>query len=148
MDNELTRNKKAYFDYEILEKYDAGIILKGYEVKSIRQRKVNLRGSYVSFRNGEAWLMNVTIAPYQPKNEPEESGLRQLKLLLNKREIAKLIHQSEVPGMTVVPLRIFLKNHRIKIEIGLARGKKSFDKRETIKKREALREVARRFKKH
>ena len=118
MDKEILRNKKAYFNYEILETFDAGIILKGYEVKAIRAKKINLGGSYVSFHNGEVWLENATIAPYQPKNQPVESiesGSRKRKLLLNKREIAKLIIRCETPGVTAIPLRIFLQDQKIKI---------------------------------
>lgn len=143
---ELMRNKKAFFDYEILEEFQAGIVLKGYEAKAIRSKKVNLKGGYVSFRNDEAWLTNIQIDPYQPKNQPEADPKAPHKLLLEKREIAKLISQAETTGITVIPLKLILKNNRIKIVIGLCRGKKKFDKRETIKKRELDREIKRRIK--
>ncbi|KKT74022.1 MAG: SsrA-binding protein [Candidatus Peregrinibacteria bacterium GW2011_GWA2_44_7] len=143
---EITRNKKAFFDYEILEMIEAGILLKGYETKSIRANKINLKGGYVTFRNEEAWLEQVDISPYQPKNQPEENTKKPRKLLLNKREIVKLVGQSETPGLTVVPLKVILNHNRIKIIIGLCRGKKQFDKRETIKKRATDRELRRTVK--
>lgn len=144
---ELARNKKAYFDYEVLETYTAGLVLQGHEVKSIRNHQINLKGGHVSFKNNEAWLENVQIAPYQPKNQHEEGNeKRKRKLLLQKREIAKLENQSEAAGITIVPLRVFLKNQRIKIEIGLCRGKKQYDKRETIKKKSLDRELKRSIK--
>lgn len=149
MNSELLRNKKAYFNYEILQTYDAGIVLKGYEVKAIREKKINLSAAYVSFRNGEVWLENAPIAAYQPKNQPapsEESGVGKVKLLLNKREIAKLIPQCETPGVTAVPLRIFIQNQRLKLTLGVGRGKKQHDKRATIKKREEQRQMMKKFR--
>ncbi|MFA5842811.1 MAG: SsrA-binding protein SmpB [Candidatus Gracilibacteria bacterium] len=146
MDIELTKNKKAYFDYEVVDTYDAGIVLKGYEAKSIRAGKMQLKGGFISFRNEEAWMENVLISPYQPKNQPEESGQRRLKLLLQKKQILKIINQSEEAGMTVIPLKAIVKDHRIKIVIGLCRGKKKFDKRESIKKRELDRSTRHQFK--
>ncbi len=140
---ELIRNKKAYFDYEILAKYDAGIALHGYEAKAVRQKKVNLKSGYVSIRDGEAWLENVQIDPYQPNNQTDENRKRKRKLLLNRREIDKITPQSETPGITIVPLKIFLKNNRVKVCIGICRGKKKYDKRETIKKREMDRALRR-----
>lgn len=143
---ELAKNKKAYFDYEVVDTYDAGIVLKGYEAKAIRTGKIQLKGGFISFRNEEAWMENVTISPYQPKNQPEESGQRKRKLLLQKKQILKIITQSEEAGMTVIPLKAIAQNHRIKIVIGLCRGKKKFDKRESIKKRELDRATQHRFK--
>jgi len=105
-----------------------------------------LKGGHISFRNGEAWLENVEIQAYQPKNQSLENLKRKRKLLLRRKEIDKLEHHSETPGITVIPLRVFLSNHRIKFEIGVCRGKKQHDKRETIKKRELDREMRRRMK--
>ena len=143
---EIIKNKKAYFDYEILAKYDAGLMLRGHEVKAIRAKKVNLKSGYVSIKNNEAWLENVQIDPYQPANQPEENRKRKRKLLLNRREIDKITPQSETPGITLVPLKIFSQNNRIKIQIGICRGKKKHDKRATIKKRELDRELKKKFK--
>jgi SsrA-binding protein len=143
---ELAKNKKAFFDYEILDTFDAGAILHGYEVKSIRAKQINLKGGHVSIRNGEAWLENVQIAAYQPKNQPEENGKRKRKLLLNRKEIDKLEHQTKSPGVTIVPLKVFLLNHRIKIQIGVCRGKKQHDKRESIKKKDIERDLRQRMK--
>lgn len=151
MDSEILRNKKAYFNYEVLDTYDAGMVLHGYEVKAVRQKHINLGGSYVSIHNGEVWLENATIAPYQPKNQPPqtiENGSRKRKLLLNKREIIKLITQSEAPGTTVIPLKIFLQDQRIKLTIGVCRGKKQHDKRASIKKREEQRQMMQKFRNH
>lgn len=149
MANEFARNKKATFDYEILETFTAGVVLAGHEVKSVRLKQVNLRGSYVTLSNGEAWIHHMNITPYQPKNDPEkklESGLRKRKLLLNKREIDRLLSHSEVAGVTIVPLKLFEQNHRIKLDIGAGRGKKKYDKRETIKKRDLDRQLKKNFK--
>src|SRR3989339_941997 len=138
---ELIRYKKAYFDFEILETYEAGLVLRGYEVKAIRHKNINLKGGYILFKHGEAWVENIDIGAYQAKNQPPEDTHHPRKLLLKKAEIAKLLAHSESPGLTVVPLRILLKNNRIKLEIGLCRGKKKYDKRDTIKKRDLDREI-------
>lgn len=143
---ELAKNKKAFFDYEILETIESGIVLDGYEVKAIRLKQLNLKGGYVSIHNGEAWLENVLIATYQPKNQPTENGKRKRKLLLKRKEIDKLENQAKTPGVTLVPLKVFLKNHRAKLEIGVCRGKKQHDKRETIKHRDLDRELRRQIK--
>lgn len=146
---ELVKNKKATFDYEILETFHAGLMLEGHEVKSIRLKQVNLRGSHVSFSNGEAWVNHMNITPYQPKNDPEKklnSGLRKRKLLLNKKEIAKLIAHTETPGVSVIPLKLILEKNKIKLVIGVGRGKKKFDKRESIKKRSLDRQLKKSFK--
>lgn len=143
---EIIRNKKAFFDYEILERFEAGMVLYGYEVKAVRNKKIDLKGSYVSLHRGEAWLENVHIGPYQPKNQPAETmenPKRKRKLLLNKKEIDTLQNQADVAGNTIIPLRVFIKNHRLKVEIGIGRGKKRYDKRETIKKRELDRSLRR-----
>ena len=143
---EFAKNRKAFFDYEILDKYEAGIVLKGYEVKSIRNGRLNLKGGYVTLRDGEAWLTNIEIQPYQMANQDVENLKRKRKLLLNKREIAKLEHHSNTPGTTIVPLRMFLKGRTIKVQLGVCRGKKQHDKRNVIKNRDLDRELRRRLK--
>lgn len=140
----ITTNKKAYFDYEILETYEAGIELLGYEVKSIKTGHINLTGAYVLIRNHEAYLLNADVPPYQPKNTPVDyDPQRTRRLLLRREEIKELIGRTHQKGLTIVPLKAYNKGRRLKIEIGLARGKKKSDKREMIKKREAQREMDR-----
>ncbi len=135
-------NKKAYFNYEIKEKFQAGIVLIGQEVKSIRLGRVGLAGSFVVFRNGELYLIGTKIPAYQPKNagatyNPE----RDRKLLLNKSEINYLIGKSSERGLTLIPIKVYTENNKIKLEFGVARGKKKYDKKESIKKREDQREI-------
>ena len=140
-------NRKAYFDYEILEKFEAGLVLSGAEVKSIRGGRMNLAGSYVNFHNGEPYLVGASIAPYQPKNQPPDyDPSRSRKLLLNKKEIDHLLGKTKQKGLTLVSLKVYNKGRRIKIEIGLARGKKQYDKREAISKKEAARKIERELK--
>ncbi len=141
-------NKKAYFDYEILEKFEAGIVLTGSEVKSIKTGTVSLQGSYVVIdKKGEVFLIGANIPPYQPQNElTSYDNERSRKLLLKKREIEYLIGKSRERGLTLIPLRVYTKNAKIKLEFGIAKGKKTFDKRETIKKRETKREIERELK--
>lgn len=137
-------NRKVLHDYEILEKYEAGLVLVGHEVRSIRNGRISLQGSYVVIRNNEAWLLNANIPPYQAKNTPEKyDPIRSRKLLLNKREIRSLIGKTQQKGLTLAPLRVYNKRGRLKLEFGLGRGKKQYDKRETIKKREFMREKQR-----
>lgn len=143
----ISDNRQARFLYEILESYEAGIVLAGTEVKSIRAGKVNLRDGYAMVRNGEAWLLNVHISPYQAggthfNHEPR----RTRKLLLHKKEINRLIGQVEQKGLTLVPLKMYFKGGRVKVSIGLAKGKKLHDKRESIKRREDKRAMARALK--
>ena len=140
-------NKKAYFEYEILERYDAGLKLFGHEVKSIIHKGVNLAGAFIIIRGGEAYLINFLIPPYQPKNTPVnyEEG-RTIKLLLTKTELNHLIGVAEMKGLTLIPLKLYNKNKRIKVEIGVARHKKLHDKRATIKQRETEREIDRTLK--
>ncbi|TSC75858.1 MAG: SsrA-binding protein [Parcubacteria group bacterium Gr01-1014_30] len=143
----LAENKKAYFNYEILEKFEAGISLLGQEVKSIKTRGVNLAGSYVVLRNNEAFWVGAKISPYQPKNAPADyNPERSRKLLLKKKEIKYLTGKAQQKGLTLLPLKVYTKVARIKLEFGLARGKKKFDKKELIKKREADREIQRALK--
>ena len=139
-----SENKKAGFDYEILEKFEAGLVLVGTEVKSIRGGHIALAGSYVVLRNEEAFLIGAKIPAYQPKNAPDGyNPERQRKLLLSKKEINYLIGKSNMRGFSLVPLKIYSKDARIKLEFGLAKGKKKFNKKEKIKKRDIEREVNR-----
>ena len=141
-------NKKAYFDYEILETYEAGIELFGFEVKSIKTGRLNLTGTFVVIKNEEAWLLNANIPAYQPQNSPPDYNPdRSRRLLLHKSEIKELIGKSVQKGLTLVPLRVYTKKNRIKILVGLGRYKKKIDKREDIKKREAARDIERATKK-
>ncbi|WP_036484806.1 SsrA-binding protein SmpB [Myxosarcina sp. GI1] len=142
-------NRQARYLYEILETYEAGIALVGTEVKSIRAGKVNLRDGYAFIRQGEAWLSNVHISPYKAGGEHFNHEPRRVrKLLLHRREINKLIGQVEQQGLTLVPLKMYFKKGRVKVSIGLAKGKKLYDKRETIKRRQDEREMARAVKKY
>jgi SsrA-binding protein len=141
------KNKKAYYDYEILEKYEAGIELKGTEVKSLREGKANLRDSFVRIENGEAFLFNAYIAPYTHGNLFNHEPTRKRKLLLHKSEIKRLFGKTQEKGLTIVPLRMYFNSRgKVKVEIALVRGKKKFDKRETIKRRELEREARKAMK--
>ncbi len=143
----LIQNKKAYFDYEIVEKYEAGIELLGFEVKSLKKGQGSLIGSYVIVRGKEAFIMNMNIPPYQPANTPADyNPLRNRKLLLTKDEIESLEKAEVQKGLTIAPLSVYNKGNKLKIELGIARGKKKFDKRESIKKRETDIEIRREFK--
>lgn len=145
----LIQNKKAHFDYEILEKFTAGIELLGFEVKALRGKAGSLEGAYVTVRGGEAYLMHATIPPWQPNNTPKDyDPARNRKLLLTKKEIAKLAATESKKGLTIVPISMYNHSRKIKVEIGIARGKKQFDKRETTKKRETDREIRRVMKEH
>ena len=142
-----TENRKAYFDYEILEKFEAGLVLKGAEVKSIKNGRVNLTGSYVNLHNSELYLIGAYIAPYQPKNQPADyDPARSKKLLLRKKEISYLTGKIKQKGLTLIPLKVYNKGRRVKLEFGLARGKKQYDKRDTISRREINREIDRKTK--
>lgn len=140
----LALNKRALYDYEILETWTAGLILTGAEVKSARQGEVSLKGAYVTFQGGEAWVIGAHISPYKKagliKNyEPTQRR----KLLLRQTELERIFGLKTQKGLTVVPLKLYTKNHRIKLEIGLGRGRKKADKREVIKKRDIEREMRR-----
>ena len=140
----LSENKKAYYDYEILEKFEAGLVLQGQEVKSIKGGHISLSGSYVIFRQEEPYLIGAKIPAYQPKNAPTDYNPERLrKLLLNKKEINILIGKSKEGGFSIIPLKVYTKNGRIKLEFGLAKGKKKYDKKEKIKKRDIDREINR-----
>ena len=140
------KNKKAYFDYEILESFEAGIVLKGTEIKSIRDGKVNLKDSYAVIKNNEVFLLNTHISQYKEGNIFNHDETRTRKLLLHKKEIKKIKEQLEIQGLTLVPLKLYFKGEYAKILLGLAKGKKNYDKRESIKKRENLIEIKRELK--
>ncbi|MFA5996948.1 MAG: SsrA-binding protein SmpB [Candidatus Paceibacterota bacterium] len=143
----LISNKKAHFNYEVLERYQAGIELLGPEVKALRATHGSLEGSHVTVRGGEAFLIGTTINPYQTGNVPKGyEAMRNRRLLLTKDEIAELGAQESKKGLTIVPLSVYNKGHKLKVEIAIVRGKKEHDKRETIKKREASRDVMRDIK--
>jgi SsrA-binding protein len=140
-------NRQARFQYEVLETYEAGLELRGTEVKSIRQGKANLRDGYALIRNGEAWLHNVHISPHSSTNQVfNHDPRRTRKLLLHGQEIRKLIGQVEQKGLTLVPLKMYLKRGWVKITIALVRGKKLHDKREDLKRRQSDREIQRAIK--
>ena len=140
-------NRKAAFQYEILEKLEAGIELVGLEVKAIKVGRANLVGAYILVRGDEVFLVNADIAPYQPANTPPNyDSRRRRRLLLTKKEIVKLAAAGNEKRLTIIPVKVYSKGRRIKVEIALARGKKKYDKRETIKKREAERQIDRTLK--
>lgn len=142
--SELVFNRKTLYDYEVLEKYEAGLVLTGHEVKSAKKGHLSLQGSYVVIRDEEAWLLNASISPFQPKNAPPDyDPLRTKKLLLHKHEIASLIGKTHQKGLTLVPLRVYTKKAKVKLEFALARGKRKADKREKIIKRETKRDIDR-----
>jgi SsrA-binding protein len=142
----ITQNKKAFHDYSIEETLEAGILLQGTEVKSLREGKANLKDSYVIVKNGEVFLLNCHISPYSHGNIMNHEPLRTRKLLMHKKEIAKLQDRAAQKGYSLIPLKLYFKNSHVKVEIGLAKGKKQYEKRETIKKREADREIERAMK--
>lgn len=145
----ITRNRLAYHEYTVLEKFEAGIALQGTEVKSIRTSSaISLKESYVDFSKGEAWLVGSRISPYLQGNRNNHTPDRPRRLLLHRSELHKLARQVEEKGMTVVPLAAYFKKGKVKIEIGLCRGKHLYDKRESIRKREADREVERAVKRY
>ena len=143
----LAENRKARFDYEILEKYEAGMELTGMEAKAIRSGKCTMLGSFAKILGGEAYLVGASISPYQPANTPKDyDPLRARKLLLTKKELEELKAKEKVKGLTIVPVILYNKNGKIKLEVAVVRGKKSHDKRETIKKRDTDRETRRELK--
>lgn len=144
---EAIKNKKAYFNYAVLEKFEAGLKLSGTEVKSIKDGRVSFEGSYISFREDGSYWVNGTVPAWQPKNAPARyEPTRPRKLLLSKKEIGYLRGRSEEKGLTVVPLRIYSKKGNLKMEVGLVRRKKKWDKREALKKRAQERDVRRELK--
>ena len=140
----LATNRKATFEYFLLEKFEAGLALQGSEIKSIRAGQISIQESYVDIENGEqAWLVEAHIAPYAQASRFNHEPRRRRRLLLHKKQIRELWDNIRIKGMTVVPTRVYLKNGRAKIEIALAKGKKAYDKRETIAKRDAARSAER-----
>lgn len=143
----LTENRKAYFDYEILDKIEVGIVLKGHEVKSVKLGRMSLEGSYAIIRQGELFLLNANISSYQPLNTPPGHDPRRTrKLLLHKHELEKLYGQTAQKGLTLLPLKVYTENGFVKIELGLAKHRKKGDKRELLKKRTDQREMERALK--
>lgn len=138
----ICNNKKAYHDYFIEEKFEAGMVLKGTEVKSLRSGKANLNDSFAIIKNGEAFLHNLHISPYDFGNRDNHDPDRMRKLLLHKKEIAKLFAKIREQGYSVVPLRLYFKTGMVKVELGIAKGKKLYDKREDMKKKDMHRDVA------
>ncbi|MEP7309657.1 MAG: SsrA-binding protein SmpB [Acidobacteriota bacterium] len=137
----IAENRKAFHDFHLLETFEAGIMLLGTEAKAIREGRVNLRDSFARVENGEVYLYNVNISPYSHRGYADHEPLRRRKLLLHRDEIRKLIGKTVEKGMTLVPVRMYFKNGRVKVGVSLAKGKKDYDKRETIKRREIDRET-------
>ena len=137
----IAENRKAFHDYHILDTYEAGVALLGTEVKSIREGAVNLRDSFARVESGEVWIYNVHINPYSHRGYSDHEPTRKRKLLLHRQEIRKLIGRTVERGMTLVPTRMYFKNGRVKLALGLAKGKQAHDKRDAIKKREVDRET-------
>lgn len=142
----ITQNRKARHDYQIMETWEAGLVLQGTEVKSLRAAKANLKDSYARIERGEVFLYQFHISPYEKGGYANHDPLRPRKLLLNKREIRKLTGRVEERGLTLVPLKVYFKRGRAKVELALARGKKTYDRREDIAKRDARRDMEREFK--
>ncbi len=141
------KHKKAHFDYEILNTYEAGIVLTGNEAKSIRNNRAKLEGAFVVIRGSEAFVVGMQIPAFQPANAPKNYEVDQTrKLLLSKKEIAELDQKTNTERLTAVPIKLYNKNRKIKLEVALARGKKQHDKRETIKNRDNKREIERTLK--
>ncbi|MEW6600350.1 MAG: SsrA-binding protein SmpB [Nitrospirota bacterium] len=146
MEQTVATNRKAFHDYHIQDKHEAGISLLGTEVKSLREGRANLKDSYVIIKEGEAYLLNCHISPYSHGNILNHDPLRTRKLLLHKKEIVKLWGGISQKGFTLVPLKIYFKNGKAKVEIGLAKGKREYEKRDSIKAKEAKREIERHMK--
>ncbi|HBH60764.1 MAG TPA: SsrA-binding protein [Nitrospiraceae bacterium] len=146
MENTVATNRKAYHDYHIQETYEAGMSLLGTEVKSLREGRANLKDSYAIIKDGELFLFNCHISPYSHGNIQNHDPLRTRKLLLHKKEISKLWGKISQQGLTLIPLKIYFKGGKAKVAIGLAKGKKQYEKRESIKEREAKREIERHMK--
>ncbi len=143
----LVKNKKAFYNYHILEKMEGGLVLIGQEVKALKEGKGSLFGSFLSIKSGEVYLVNCNITPYQPKNTPKNyNPQRDRKVLLNKNEIKNLIGKTKEKGVTFIPLSIYTKKNYIKLEFAVAKGKKKYDKREAIKKRDIDRNLQKKLK--
>ena len=145
-DKPLAQNRKARHDYTIIETYEAGLVLNGTEIKSIRAGKMNIQDGFISFNQGEAWLKNAHISPYDHGNLFNHDPLRERKLLLHAKEIRELSKASQQQGMTVVPLKVYLVRGRAKLLIGLAKGKHHYDKRQSLKEQQAKRDIERALK--
>ena len=137
----IAENRKAYHDFHVLETFEAGVVLLGTEVKAIREGRVNLRDSFARVEDGEVFIYNVHISPYSHRGYADHEPLRRRKLLLHRDEIRKLIGKTVEKGMTLIPVRLYFKKGRVKVAVSLAKGKKEYDKRETVKRREADRET-------
>ena len=146
MGKQVAQNKKAYHDYFIEETYEAGIVLQGTEIKSSRASRLNLKDAHARIQNGEVYLYNMHVSPYEQGNRYNHDPLRTRKLLLHKREISKLIGITKETGYTLVPLKVYLKNGFAKVLLGVGKGKKQYDKREDLKKKEAKRDIERAFR--
>ncbi|MEB1808654.1 MAG: SsrA-binding protein SmpB [Bacillaceae bacterium] len=144
--NVIAQNKKASHDYHIEETFEAGMVLQGTEIKSIRAGKMNIKDAFAKIQNGEIYLWNAHISPYEQGNRYNHDPLRTRKLLLHKKQINQLIGASKEQGYAIVPLKVYIKNGFAKVLIGLAKGKKKFDKREDLKKKDAKREIERAFR--
>ncbi len=142
----IANNKKAYYDYFIEDKYEAGLVLHGTEVKSLRMGKCSIKESYVQIINGEVFIINMNITPYEKGNIFNRDPLRPKKLLLHKQEINKLAGKTSQQGYTIVPLQVYISNGKMKIEIGVGKGKKNYDKRDSIAKKDQQREAQKEFK--
>lgn len=142
----IANNKKAYYDYFIEDKYEAGLVLHGTEVKSLRMGKCSIKESYVQIINGEVFIINMNITPYEKGNIFNRDPLRPKKLLLHKQEINKLAAKTAQQGYTIVPLQVYINNGKMKIEIGVGKGKKNYDKRDSIAKKDQQREAQKEFK--
>lgn len=142
----IAQNKKAYHDYFIEDTYEAGIVLQGTEIKAIRAGRVNLKDSYAQIKSGEVFLVGMHISPYEQGNRYNHDPERTRKLLLHKKEIDKLTGETKVTGYSLVPLKLYLKNGFAKVLLGLAKGKKNYDKRESLKQKEAKRDIERAFR--
>ena len=142
----LVINRQARFNYEILDTFEAGIVLRGHEVKSVRAGQVSLNESFARIQNEEVWLTNMHIAPYSGGTPANYEPTMSRKLLLNKKEIKSLIGKLQEQGLSLVPLRLYIKKNRIKVELGLGRGKKKYDKRESLKRKSTEREINRKLR--
>jgi SsrA-binding protein len=143
---DVATNRNAYYRYTITDKWEAGLVLTGTEVKSLRGGKAQIKDGYAAIRDGEVWLYNVHIPPYEPATRDNHEPERPRKLLMHRREIERLIGKTKEKGLTLVPLRLYFKESKAKVEIGLGRGKDTVDKRQTIKEREMKREMERSFR--
>jgi len=144
--NVLAENRRSSYDYELLETYEAGLVLFGFEVKAIKTGRVSLAGSFVTAKNRELYLTNALIPPYQPANTPDDyDQSRPRKLLLKKSEISSLIGKLRAKGLTLIPIKLYTRKNKVKLEFAVARGKRKIDKREAIKKRDMEREIKRQW---